>query len=97
MSRQDEIVWQASEARAKLPAIVEGALSGVPQVIRHRSGSQVVVISRAAYDAMRPTMKDYLLRGGPGLEDDDPVAAAIRENRRDGITLMGRMGRPSRK
>jgi hypothetical protein len=40
MSRRDEIVWQASEARAKLPAIVEGALSGVPQVIKHRSGSQ---------------------------------------------------------
>jgi hypothetical protein len=57
----------------------------------------VVVISRAAYDAMRPTMKHYLLRGGPGLEASDPVAAAIRENRRDGITLMGRMGSTRKK
>lgn len=93
MARQEEVVWQATAARAKLPAIVKGALSGVPQVIRHRSGNQVVVISRAAYDALRPTMKDYLLRGGPGLDDDDPVAVAIRENRRNGITLMGRMAR----
>jgi hypothetical protein len=55
------------------------------------------VISRADDDAMRPTMKDYLLRGGPGLDEDDPVATAIRENQRDGITLMGRMRRPTRK
>jgi prevent-host-death family protein len=97
MSRRDEIIWQASEARAKFPAIVQGALSGVPQVIKHRSGGEVVVISRADYDAMRPTMKDYLLRGGPGLDDDDPVAMAIGENRRDGITVMGRMERTTRK
>jgi prevent-host-death family protein len=86
--------WQASEARNNFPEVMKRALSGSPQVIRHRNGEEVVVISRAEYDAMRPTFKDYLLRGGPCADDDDELERIIARNRAEGITLMGRL--PSR-
>jgi prevent-host-death family protein len=83
--------WQASEARNNLPEVIKRALSGSPQLIRHRSGEEVVMISRADYEAMRPTLKEYLLRGGPCADDDDELERIIARNRSDGITLMGRL------
>jgi prevent-host-death family protein len=84
-------VWQASEARNNLPEVMKRALSGSPQLIRHRSGEEVVMISRADYDAMRPTLKEYLLHGGPCADDDDELERIIARNRSKGITLMGRL------
>ncbi len=85
--------WQASEARNNFPDVMKRALSGKPQVIRHRNGEEVVVVSRADYDAMRPTLKDYLLSGGPCADDDNELEEMIARNRADGITLSGRLPR----
>jgi prevent-host-death family protein len=83
--------WQASEARNNFPEVMKRALAGSPQTIRHRSGKEVVLISRTDYDALRPTLKDYLLHGGPCSDDDDELDRIIAGNRADGITLMGRL------
>jgi prevent-host-death family protein len=81
-----EKVWQAAAARAQLPAVMEAALAGKPQVIRKRSGQEVVVVSRADYDRMRPTIKEFLLRsaGAAGEDDDAALEAALRQLRATG-------------
>jgi prevent-host-death family protein len=89
MDKASAAVWQASNARAHLPAVMDAALGGVPQVIRKRTGEEVVVVSRAAFDALRPTIKDYLMRGGDGPSKDDPIDQAMAENRSRGVTLLG--------
>jgi hypothetical protein len=63
-----EEFWQASEARSNFASVMEGALSGVPQVIRHRSGAEVVVVARAVFENERPSLKDYLLTRGTAEE-----------------------------
>jgi prevent-host-death family protein len=82
----DEIVWQAAAARTNLPRVMEAALAGKPQVIRKRTGEEVVVLARAEYERMRPTLKDYLLRsaGAAGEDDDASLEAALREVRSTG-------------
>ena len=79
-------VWQATEARSQLSAVMEAALSGKPQVIRKRSGEEVVVLSRTDYDRMKPTLKDYLLRsaGAAGEDDDELLEGALRQVRATG-------------
>jgi prevent-host-death family protein len=66
--------------------MVEGALSGKPQIIRKRTGEEVVVISRADYERLRPTLKSYLLQsaGLAGEDDDDLLEQAIAEVRASG-------------
>ena len=83
--------WQSSEARNNFPEVMKLALSGTPQVIRHRSGDEVVVVSRKDYDALRPTFKEFLLRGGPCADDDDDLEQIIARNRTDGVGLLGRL------
>jgi prevent-host-death family protein len=73
-----ERVWQASEARANLPKVMSGALSGLPQVIRKRTGEEVVMVSRADYEQMKPTLKEYLLRSAGAAGDDEALDAALR-------------------
>lgn len=82
----DEKVWQATEARAQLPAVMEAALAGKPQVIRKRTGEEVVVLSRADYERMKPTLKEYLLRsvGTAGEDDDESLEDALRQVRATG-------------
>lgn len=65
------------------------ALSGDPQFVRHRNGDEVVIISRKDFDALRPTIKDFFLAGGP-CEDDDELEEIIARNRASGIGLFGR-------
>lgn len=78
-------VWQASEARAKLPEVMAGALSGAPQVIRKRSGEEVVMVSRADYERMKPTLKRYLLgSSGAATDDDKDLQEALRRVRATG-------------
>jgi len=81
-----ETVWQATEARARLPAVMEAALSGKPQVIRKRTGEEVVVLSRMDYERMKPTLKEYLLHsaGAAGDDDDESLEAALRQVRASG-------------
>ena len=83
--------WQASEARNNFPELMKRALSGSPQVVRHRSGEEVVVLSRAEYENLRPSLKDFLLGGGPCADDDDELEKIMAGGRADGITLMGRL------
>lgn len=70
-----ERVWQASDAQANFAAVMDGALSGTPQVIRRRSGEDVVVLSHADFERMWTTLKDYLLRSA---DDDDTLEDALR-------------------
>jgi prevent-host-death family protein len=81
-----EKVWQATEARAQLPAVMEAALAGRPQVIRKRSGEEVVVLSRTDYERIRPTLKDFLLNsaGAAGEDDDAALESALRQVRATG-------------
>ncbi len=81
-----EKVWQATEARAQLPAVMEAALAGKPQVIRKRSGEEVVVLSRTDYERMKPTLKDFLLNsaGAAGEDDDETLRWALRQIRATG-------------
>ena len=83
-------VWQASDARNNFPEVMRSALAGRPQAIRHRNGEEVVVLSRADFDAWRPTLKDFLVGGGP-CGDDDELENAISRNRAEGITMLGRV------
>jgi prevent-host-death family protein len=82
----DGDVWQAADARANLPRVMEAALAGKPQVIRRRSGEEVVVVARADYDRMKPALKDYLLQsaGAAGEDDDASFEEALREVRATG-------------
>jgi prevent-host-death family protein len=79
-------VWQASEARAKLPEVMENALAGKPQVIRKRGGEEVVMLSRADFERMKPSLKDYLLRsaGTAGKDGDASLAKAMAKVRATG-------------
>jgi prevent-host-death family protein len=78
-----ERLWQATDARANLPTVMEGALAGVPQVIKKRTGEEVVVIARADYDRMKPNLKDFLLQSA-GLDQDDALDEGIRKARLNG-------------
>ena len=62
----DRDIWQSSEARANFAKLVDRAAAGSPQVIRHRGGAEVLMVSRATFENERPTLKEYLLRGGTG-------------------------------
>lgn len=82
-------IWRASEARNNFPEVMKLALSGAPQVVHHRGGGEVVVVSRKDYEALRPTVREFLLRGGPCADDDDELEEIIAGNRARGVTLFG--------
>jgi prevent-host-death family protein len=79
----EEGIWQASEARTRLPMLMAAALAGKPQIIREDSGAEVVMVSRADYDRMKPTLKDFLLQsaGAAGDDDDEAFTEALRQVR----------------
>lgn len=83
-----ERFWQASEARAHFAEVVDDALAGAPQIIRKRSGEEVVLVSRSSFELMKPSLKDYLLRsaGTAGADDDASLDHALAELRRAGGT-----------
>ncbi len=83
-------VWQASDARNNLPEVMRSALAGQPQAIRHRNGEEVVVLSRADFDAWQPTLRDFLIGGG-SCSDDDELEQAIARIRAEGVTMFGRV------
>ncbi|WP_192499358.1 type II toxin-antitoxin system prevent-host-death family antitoxin [Skermanella pratensis] len=78
-----ERLWQISEARANLSNVMEGALSGTPQVIKKRTGEEVVVIAREDYKRLKPTLRDYLLQSA-GLDSDQVLDEGIRQARSTG-------------
>lgn len=85
--------WQASEARNGFPELMKRALSGEMQIVRHRNGEEVVVMSRASFEESRPNSKDFLLSGGPRSSDDNDLERIIAANRTEGIGLLGRVTR----
>ena len=86
MLGRSERVWRASEARARIADVIDGALAGEPQVVRKRNGDEVVVVSRADYERIKPTLKEYLLQsaGAAGDDDDALLEAALRDVRGTG-------------
>ena len=56
--------WQASQAGSAFADIIDAAAEGDPQLIRRRDGKDVVIVSRAWFDAHRPNLRDYLLTAG---------------------------------
>ena len=85
--------WQASEARNNFPELMKRALSGEVQIVRHRNGEEVVVLSRENFEANRPTLRDFFLKGGPRASDDNDLERIIAKNRAEGIGLFGRWPR----
>ena len=65
-----EALWQAAQARHQFSDLVARAAAGEPQVVRRRDGTEVVVLSRAAYDRVRPRLGEYLLTHGYADLDD---------------------------
>lgn len=67
-----EALWQAAQARHQFSDLLARAAAGKPQVVRRRDGTEVVVLSRAAYDEVRPRLGEYLLTHGyADLEDPE--------------------------
>jgi prevent-host-death family protein len=95
MSNTQRVAWQASDARNNFPEVMRRALAGEPQLVRHRNGDEVVVVSRREYDTWRPTLKEFLLRGG-ACGDDNDLEEAIARNRSEGITVLGKYPRDGR-
>jgi prevent-host-death family protein len=62
--------WQVAEARRHFAEIVDAASKGEPQFITRRDGSEVVVVSRAHFNATRPNLKTALLGNRFGTRDD---------------------------
>jgi len=83
--------WQASEARGRFAEVIDAALAGMPQVIRKRGGGEVVVVSRAAWERSKPTLREVLLAGGGGPQDaaEDIFERALRDARQQGIGMFG--------
>ncbi len=69
--------WQASKARSALAGIIGAAVEGSPRLIRRRDGKEVVIVSRAYFEANRRTPRDYLLTAGYA-DDHDAVDDALR-------------------
>jgi prevent-host-death family protein len=80
--------WQATKARVALSAIIDAAVDGAPQLIRRRDGKEVVVMSRAHYEAHAPNLRDYLIRSGYAPEHDE-FDDAFRKVREDGGAFFG--------
>ncbi len=66
--------WGAAEARNSFSDLFDAAAGGVPQCVRHRDGREVVMVSRAAWEASRPSLSDFLL-GSSGRFDEEDVRA----------------------
>ena len=76
-----EKVWDALEAQENLPELIRRSLLGTPQLIRSKTGEEVVIVDRGTFDALRPTMKEVLLGGGMGPDaDEDPIDAVVNKD-----------------
>jgi hypothetical protein len=78
--------WQTAEARHRFPDVIDGAIAGEPQFIRHRDGREVVLVSRTYFDATRPNLKNFLLGHG-FVAGDDGFDAILRDVRRTASIL----------
>ena len=69
-SEPREALWQAAQARHQFSDLLARAAAGEPQVVRRRDGTEVVVLSRDAYERVRPRLGEYLLTHGYADLDD---------------------------
>jgi Antitoxin Phd_YefM, type II toxin-antitoxin system len=81
--------WQASNARLRLPEIIDAAVAGQPQFVQRRDGKEVVVVSRDYYERTKPNLKSFLLEGGYSGEGEaafDEILHNVRANAPDFLT-----------
>ncbi len=66
-------VWQLQEAKAKLSALVDAAVSDGPQIITRHGTETVVVLSKSYYDTIRPGKKSLIdiLKSAPKVDHFD--------------------------
>jgi hypothetical protein len=79
--------WQAAQAESAFAKIIDAAAEGDPQLIRRRDGTDVVVVSRAWFEAHQPNLRDYLLTAGYA-EDHDAFDDAMKRVRESGAALF---------
>lgn len=65
-----EALWQAAQARHQFSDLLDRAAAREPQIVRRRDGTEVVMISRNAYEEVRPRLGEYLLTHGYADLDD---------------------------
>ena len=72
--------WNAANARHHFTALLEAADTGRPQMIVHRNGREYVLVSKPAYDAMKPDLLTVLTSFDFGNEEDelDRILAELR-------------------
>lgn len=75
--------WRAAEARRRFTDLVDAAVSGEPQFIRRRDGSEVVLVSREYFEKTKPNLKSYLMTAGYA-EKEDAFDVAMRDVRNGG-------------
>ena len=74
--------WKLEEAKAKFSAVVEGALSGEPQLVTRRGQDAVIVLSVRDYERLNDNRSALdLLQDLRGVADID--AQRIRDRPRD--------------
>lgn len=56
--------WQVTEAPGAFGQIIDAAVEGAPQLIRRHDGREVVVVSRGAFETIKPNPRDCLLTSG---------------------------------
>ncbi|MFN3233098.1 MAG: type II toxin-antitoxin system Phd/YefM family antitoxin [Alphaproteobacteria bacterium] len=67
MAFEKRVIWSLFDAKAKLSALVDAALSQGPQLITRRGKPAVVVVAADDYERLvspKQSFKDYL-RSGP--------------------------------
>ena len=72
--------WRAEDFDETFQRLMKRALGGRAQVVRGAGEIEVIVLSKELLQALLPSAKEYLLRGGPGSDDND-LMDAIEEGR----------------
>lgn len=88
-------IWNAVEARTGFVDLVDAAVAEGPQMIRRHDGREVVLVSREAWEAARPTFLDVLLASAGEGGEDDLLDGALEAGRREvsGAIALRDLGR----
>jgi prevent-host-death family protein len=86
--------WKASLAKARLPEIIDAAVTGEPQLIERRDGKEVVVVSKDHFERTRPNLKTVLLENTYAGEGEDEFDQILLDIRSEGFDLLSRTPKP---